>query len=233
MEKLTKKQKKELKKLEEQQKLEKQSKQKKTTTIATIIGVIAFIALAWFLISYAKEQNRIKPSEITAKDVLIGAKNTKAQLVEYADFECPSCATFSPVIDKFLKQDSSKFSFAYRFFPLTSIHKNAQISAQAAYAAHKQNKFMEMYDALYKNQQTWSSLGNVDSTFEGYAKKIGLNINQFNKDYKSKETVRFVKDSEKQALDMGLYSTPTFFLNGSLIEPKDPADLERIIKSKL
>jgi protein-disulfide isomerase len=233
MEKLTKKQKKELKKLEEQQKFEQQKKQKTTQAIGVAIGVIAFIALAWLLISYAKEQNRIKPAEISSKDVLIGPKNAKAQLVEYADFECPSCATFSPTVDKLLKQNPKSFSFAYRFFPLTSIHKNSVPAAEAAYAAYKQNKFLQMYDALYKNQQSWSSLGNVDTVFTDYAKQIGLNVGQFTKDYKSKDTTQFVKDSEKQALDLGLFSTPTFFLNGNLIDPKSPAELEKLVKSKL
>ena len=233
MEKLTKKQKKELKKTEEEQKLVLQKKQKKKQAIGIIIGIIAFIALAYFLISYAKEQNRIKLPPVSSRDIFIGQKDAKTQLVEYADLDCPACAQYSTTVEKLLNENKKDFSFVYRFFPLTNIHKNALTSAQATYASHKQEKFLEMYKLLYKNQESWGNVDNVDDLFTGYAKEAGLNIDQFKKDYKSKDTVQFVKDSEQQAINMGLYQTPTFFLNGELIEPKDPNDLEKIVKSKL
>jgi protein-disulfide isomerase len=233
MEKLTKKERKELKKLEEQQKQEVWKKQKTTQTISVVIGIIAFVAFAWFLISYAKDQNKLKIPQISAKDVLIGPKNSKVQIVEYADFECPACATYSPTIEKLLNTNKDKVSFVYRFFPLTSIHKNARTSAQVAYASYRQGKFLDMYKMLYKNQDTWANLEIVDTALTDYAKLVGLNISQFKKDYKSKDVVQFVKDSEQQATSLGLFATPTFFINGDLVDPKSPADLEKMVKSKL
>lgn len=233
MEKLTKKQKKELKKLEEQQKAETLKKQKRTKIIGIMLGIIGFIALAWILILIAKDQNRIKIPSISEKDVLIGPKNAKVQIVEYADFECPACAEYPPIIKKILTENKNKASFTYRFFPLTSIHKHAKTSAQAAYASNKQGKFMDMYSLLYKNQASWINLESVDEVFYNYAKALKMDVEKFKKDYKSKDTVQFVSDSENQALNLGLTSTPTFFINGNLVEIKSPQDLEKLVKKAL
>ncbi len=233
MEKLTKKQKKELKKLEEQQKIEVLKKQKKTKIIGIMLGIIGFIALAWILILIARDQNKIKIPSISEKDVLIGPKNAKVQIVEYADFECPACAKYPPVIKNILSKNKNKVSFTYRFFPLTSIHKHSRTSAQAVYASNKQGRFMDMYSLLYENQASWVNLDSVDELFYNYAKDLKMDVEKFKKDYKSKDTQRFVSDSENQALNLGLTSTPTFFVNGNLVEFKTPTDLEKIIKDIL
>lgn len=233
MEKLTKKEKKELKKTEEQQKLELQKKQNKIKTIGIILGVIVFIALAWILIIFAKEQNKTEIPPISQKDVLIGPKDAKVQIVEYADFECPACASYPPVIKQLLESNKDNLSFTYRFFPLTQIHKHSRTSAQAAYAANKQGKFMEMYELLYANQQSWTNLESVDAIFADYAKEIELDVEKFKKDYKSKEVSDFVIESENQAINLGLFSTPTFFVNGNLVEPKNAQDLGRIVTEEL
>jgi hypothetical protein len=85
-------------------------------------------------------------NKVAVENYLKGDKDAKVRLVEYADFQCPACASYSPVINKLYNDinteyGSSSLAIAYKYFPLIQIHKNAMISAQSVEAAGMQGKF--------------------------------------------------------------------------------------------
>lgn len=90
----------------------------------------------------------------------LGKKST-VTVVEFSDFQCPFCEQFFSNTWPQLKKeyiDTGKITFAYRHFPLTSIHPNAMPAAIAAECANEQGKFWEYHDLLFQNQKEWSDL---------------------------------------------------------------------------
>lgn len=143
-------------------------------------------------------------------------------LVEYGDFQCPACGQYYPIIEQVADKYASEVTFQFRHNPLVSIHPNAFAGSRAAEAASKQGKFWEMYDKLFANQQDWSSSSNPTSLFETYAKQIGLNIDQFNQDFKSSSVNNAINADLAQGKKIGVKATPTFVLNGKVIENPQP-----------
>jgi protein-disulfide isomerase len=117
---------------------------------------------------------------------------------------------------------ADKVKFQFRNFPLTSLHPNAFAGSRAAEAAAKQNKFWDMYNKLYSNQTEWAQSSNPNKLFEGYAKSIGLNIAQYQADFKSKSVNDAVRADMDAGDKLGANSTPTFVLNGTKIENPNP-----------
>jgi len=143
-------------------------------------------------------------------------------LVEYGDFQCPACGQYYPIVEQVTDKYASDVTFQFRHYPLVSIHPNAFAASRAAESAGKQGKFWEMYDKLYGNQQAWSSSSNPTSIFETYAKQIGINTNQYNKDFKSASVNDAINADLAEGKKIGVKATPTFVLNGKVIENPQP-----------
>ena len=123
--------------------------------------------------------------------------------------------------------------FAFRHFPLTTIHDKAQLAAQVAEAAGLQGKFWEMYEMLFDYQATWRMLtaNDAENQFIGYASDIGLDQKQFIEDLHSKEVEEMVDMDFKSAIDGGLNATPTFFLNGEKITLHNFEEFRTLIRT--
>jgi protein-disulfide isomerase len=115
--------------------------------------------------------------------------------------------------------------FAYKNFPLTSIHDNAEIAAEAAECANEQGAFWEYHDVLFQNQTALDA-----ASLKGYAATLGLDTDTFNQCLDSgKYKDKVAADSaqmQKLAQEAGLtnYGTPTFFINGHYIGGAYPYD---------
>ncbi len=220
--KLTKAEKRELRKLEWQQEAEKarQMEQYKKIGLWATVGIVivlGIIGLAWLVNSPSGTQVSSITAPAPSKKDIFTTGNPKAKVVitEYGDFQCPACKSYhETVTTPLLNEMGDKVYFVYRYFPLVNIHQNARISAQAGYAAYKQNKFWEMYATLYENQNDWAEGPDAKSVFVNYAQKIGLDTTKFLKDMESNEAKKFVDDSLADANSLGLQSTPSFFING-------------------
>lgn len=233
--KLTKKEKKELRKLEWQEKAkleERNAKIKKYSIWAGTVGVIVLIIGGLIMLvsspssTTTNQQANVAP--VSAKDITNKESAAKVTLIEYSDFQCPACAAYYPVVAQLLQEYKGKIYFVYRIFPLTNIHPNARISGQAAFAAHKQNKFFEMEDLLFVNQKDWANASEPSGIFMDYARELKLDAKKFQNDMNSDEAKKYVTDSENQALSEGINSTPTFILNG--VKIKNPAGYEEFKK---
>lgn len=87
-----------------------------------------------------------------------GKSGAQITLVEYSDFQCPFCLRAAPTVKQVLQEYEGKILFAYKHFPLTSIHSRAQKAAEAAECARDQDKFWEFHDALFQSQSDWANL---------------------------------------------------------------------------
>ncbi len=238
---LTKDQKKELRKQEWEDKLKKEQKKKTLNKILLWVGVIVLLLAGFWGLNAAttyspssttQSPNTALPT-VSSSDITDGPKNAKAVLIEYADFQCPGCGAAYPVVKQLQQDFKGKLLFVYRFFPLTTIHKNAMASAQAAYAAYKQNKFWEMHDLLFANQTKWADLDDPTQTFLDYAKSLNLNLDQFRKDMADKATQDFINNVENKGTEAGVDSTPTFFLNKKQLSLSGYDGMKQAIQAEL
>lgn len=241
MEKLTKKERKELAKLEKIK--EEKSLQKRNLIHKLLmwggIGGIVILSLFGLIKLTSNDSSVLSSTQINLppvgkEDLVFGEKSAQITLIEYSDFQCPVCAIANAHIQQALNDYSGKIIFVYRFFPLTQIHKNSFISAQATYAAHLQGKFLEMENLLFENQQTWGEADNVKEIFLSYAQEIGLNTEQFIKDLEAEKTKAFINKQAEEGINLGINSTPTIFLNGRKItNPRTYEEFKQLIEAEL
>lgn len=181
-----------------------------------IIIIIGFVGLLVF-------DGGKKPTTGTAPTNNVeGQGKSDVTLLEYGDFECPYCEEYFPIVKQVEAQFNTQIFFQFRNLPLTQIHPNAFAGARAAEAAAQQNKFWQMHDLLYENQNTWVSSSNPQSYFDIYAKSLDLNMNQFNNDFSGTKVDNLI-NADINAFDKTgePEATPTFFLDGKYIQP-DP-----------
>ncbi len=201
---------------------------------ATVLVFGSLALLAIYGNGKPAEATPLLANAITAIDWVNGGSSAKVELVEYSDFQCPACGYYYPWVKQLQQKFGDQIKFAYRYFPLSSLHKNAQISAQAAEAAGQQGKFWEMHDKLFDNQAVWSDSDNAANIFSGYAKDLGLNITKFSADLNSDKTIARVGDDYQSGVAIGINHTPTFFLNGTEIQnPNSYANFEELISKAI
>ncbi|MEX0909710.1 MAG: thioredoxin domain-containing protein [Candidatus Paceibacterota bacterium] len=145
-----------------------------------------------------------------------GNPEAEVTVIEYADFQCPGCASVYPVVNSLLEDYGSDLRFVYRHFPL-AFHGNAVPAARAAEAAGEQGAFFEMHDLLFSNQNEWSSVGNPDDIFLSYAEELELDLVAFEAAYESDETLARVEEDRETGREFVITGTPTFFVNGKLV----------------
>ncbi len=137
-----------------------------------------------------------------------GDVSAPVTIVEFTDFQCPSCAAMHPVIEEVLKSYGNKVRLVVRDFPLVQ-HENARKAAEAANAAHAQGKFFEYIALLYKRQNALDV-----NSLKKYATEIGLNRTQFDADLDSAKYANEIRKDINDGQIYGVESTPTLFVNG-------------------
>jgi protein-disulfide isomerase len=137
-----------------------------------------------------------------------GPEGAPITLVEFADFECPHCGEFAPVIEKVIEQHKNDVRFVYKFYPLPG-HPHADIAARAAIAALDQGKFWQMHHALFENQR---HLEQTD--LDSYAKDLGLDVSRFHADMQAQATTDRIAKDKKLGEDLQIQGTPSVFING-------------------
>jgi protein-disulfide isomerase len=183
------------------------------TILAGLLGALIFVGC-----KNSKSNGQTKTiSTSNKKDQITDvakSRNGKPTVVltEYADFQCPTCKLFSPIVKKLKKTYGDTLIVRFRYFPLSQ-HQYSRLAARAAQAAKNQGKFEAMHDLLFKNQKKWENARNAQKVFAGYAKKIGLNMKQFKSDLNSSKTEKIVMEQKKKGEKLGVNSTPTFFIN--------------------
>jgi Na+/H+ antiporter NhaA len=142
------------------------------------------------------------------RDHIRGPLDAPVTIVEYGDFECPYCGRAEPVIRKLLRE-LADVRYVWRNLPLTDVHPNAQLAAEAAEAAADQGAFWEFHDLLLGHQD---ALRGVDLL--GYAEQLGLDVERFHDALMEHQFAARVAEDVDSADLSGVTGTPTFFVNG-------------------
>ncbi len=161
----------------------------------------------------------------------LGPPDAPVTIVEWADFECPACKAFYPILDGLVQRFPGQVRLVYKNYPL-GIHAHGEIAARAAVAASRQGKFWEMHHLLFDNQDKLEQ-----SDLEGYAKRLKLDVGKFRSEMGSDDTVARITRDRRAADDVNLDSTPTVFINGREVDIQlldDPiSDLVKWVKLDL
>jgi protein-disulfide isomerase len=145
---------------------------------------------------------------INAQDHIIGSAEAKISLVEYGDYQCGHCGYAYPLIKRLLTDYEGYLQFIFRNFPLREVHPMAMLAAMAAEAANFQDKFWEMHDMIYENQEYLSERNLLE-----FARKLNLNLQQFGRDWQSEEVLSKVENDFESGVRSGVNGTPSFFIN--------------------
>lgn len=154
-----------------------------------------------------------------------GPAEAPVTLVEYGDYECPHCGHAYPIVKALQKRFGSQLRFVFRNFPLREIHPNAEAAAETAEFAATQDKFWEMHDLIYENQQDLS-----DELLADLAKRLRIDARELARALETGEFAERVKKDFSGGVRSGVNGTPTFFINGQRHDADfEPSTLGRAI----
>jgi protein-disulfide isomerase len=163
-------------------------------------------------------------------DPMLGADDAPITIVEFSDYECPYCRQWhSEVYSQLIDTYGDQIRFVYRDFPLESIHSNANSAAQAANCANEQGVFWDYHDKLFSMEQ---GLGN--EAYLEYASQLEVDEVSFKECIDSGRYQEEVQADFEFAANLGVRSTPTFFINGIAVVGAQPFDIfQKIIEQEL
>ena len=139
----------------------------------------------------------------------LGPAGARIQVVVFEDFECPFCSRVGPSLRSFQARFPQDVRIVFKHLPLTAIHANAQLAAEAAAFAHEHGKFWEMHDILFANQKTLNRANVI-----GYGKQVGLDVAGLSAALSGGAQKPAVQRDLQEAARAGAEGTPTVFLNG-------------------
>jgi protein-disulfide isomerase len=142
-----------------------------------------------------------------------GPQDAALTLIEYGDFQCPYCARAHAALTELadeLGQQSGGIRLVFRHLPLSSLHPLAELAAEAAEAAHSQDKFWDMHDALFEQQRQVMDKQDLAVL----AESLDLDIERFRTDVVERRHRPRVQADLARAHHDGANQTPTFFING-------------------
>jgi len=141
-------------------------------------------------------------------DHVLGAPHAPVEVVEYGDFQCPTCKAAEPGVRMLLKHFEGRIRFAYRHFPIEDAHPYALCAAEAAECAGAQGKFWEMHRLLFDNQP------HLDRPhLHRYAENLSLDMARFRSEMDGESYRQRVREQMEAARRSNLRATPGFFVN--------------------
>ncbi len=151
------------------------------------------------------------PDDVT--DHIQGAAFAPVTLIEYADFECPSCLQAHAALKVILPHFGDRLRFVFRHFPMREAHPHAELAAEAAEAAGAQGKFWPMHELLFANQQHLKEKQLLD-----YARQLDLDLPRYQNEMRDHVYLQRVQESMQSGRHLGVRSTPAFYVNGDLTD---------------
>lgn len=160
----------------------------------------------------------------------LGPADAPITLVEFSDYQCPFCQrwyeqVYRPLMDAY----PGKIRIVYRNLPLTQIHPQAMNAAEAAMCAGEQNAYWEYHDKLFDNSSALS-----DDLYASLAADLGLDASAFAACMTSHKYQNDIQTDMQFAIDLGVQSTPTFFINGLAVVGAQPLSVfQQVIDQEL
>ena len=142
-------------------------------------------------------------------DHVKGPEDAEFTLVEYGDYECPDCGCLFETLQALQSELSSRLRLVYRHYPMSGVHKQAQMAAEAAEAAGAQGRFWEMHDILFQHQHALKR-----DDLVRFAAQLDLDVDRFKRELKQETYAGRVRKNFIAGVQNGVNGTPGLFLNG-------------------
>jgi protein-disulfide isomerase len=143
------------------------------------------------------------------RDHVRGSEDAPVTLVEYGDYECPYCGQAERVVRELLDAFGDDLRYVWRHLPLSDVHPNAQLAAEAAEAAEAQGAFWGMNDLLLGHQDQL-----MPRDMGAYAEELRLDGERFWEELRRRQHAARVAEDVASADASGVAGTPSFFING-------------------
>jgi Na+/H+ antiporter NhaA len=161
------------------------------------------------------------------RDHVRGPDSAPVTLVEYGDYECPYCGQAEVVVRELLDEFGDELRYVWRHLPLSDVHFNAQMAAEATEAAGTQGAFWPMHDKLLTSQDELTA-----RDLKRHADELGLDVERFWDELRRREHAERVAEDVASADTSGVAGTPSFFINGRRHQGAYDADtLSRAVRS--
>lgn len=149
-----------------------------------------------------------------------GAATAKVTVVEFTDFQCPSCAALQPTLERLMTEYGDRVRLVVRDFPLTQ-HRSATKAAEAAEAARAQGKYWEYAALLFRQQGAAATNEEKEAALavpklKEYATAVGLNRQQFDAALDAGRFAAQVERDRRDGIKLGVNHTPSVYVNGRL-----------------
>ena len=192
-------------------------------SISTQICLLLILVLG--AISSSFGQLAVQPG---ASDPLhFGNPDAQMKIEVFIDLQCPACADYNERLRAVEEKYPKKVQIIFRHFPLT-MHDKAMIAARAVEAANEQGKGLQMIDLMFANQKLWSDDPKV-KMFAGYARRLGLDLDRFSRNFDSEAILNRVQQDIARARSLKLNSTPTVFIDGKELTYPEALEIEKIV----
>ena len=152
-----------------------------------------------------------------AQGVVLGDPEAPVTIVEFGDYQCPTCGIFTLQVKPLLELNyvrEGKASFVFYDFPLTGRHPNAFIAARAARCAGDQEKYWEYHKQLFSSQSVWAPETSPLGTFGDFAERVGLDKGVFSGCLRSDRHAETVSAGLELARRLQLPGTPAIVVRG-------------------
>jgi protein-disulfide isomerase len=146
---------------------------------------------------------------VGASDHAQGPEHAPVTVVEYGDFECPSCRLAAPAVTMLLERYPERVRFVFRHFPIESAHPHALIAAEVSEIAAAQGRFWPMYAALFAHQPHFEP-----RQLQRYAEELGIDMARYEAELDDHIYLQRVREHEQGGRASGVRASPGFFVNG-------------------
>jgi protein-disulfide isomerase len=209
-----------------------------------LLGVIVVVGIAALSYVATKPSQSVRDVSQTvdtanagpSQGYLIGKVDAPVKILEFADFECPSCAGFSVVTEPDVRSriiEPGLANLTYYDFPL-NMHRNTVAASNAAACADEQGKFWQMHDRIFQNQTEWNGEATESPKpfFKRYAQEVGVDVAKWEACYDARKYQKRISANLAEGLRRGVNSTPSFVIGSKLYAGmRSYDDLKAIVDS--
>jgi protein-disulfide isomerase len=208
-----------------------------------VLGLIALVGVAalGYVATRPKTSSAVRDVADTtnagpAQGYLIGKVDAPVKIMEFADFECPSCAGFATVTEPDVRSriiDAGLANLTYYDFPLTQ-HRNTLAASNATACADEQGKFWPMHDRLFQTQDEWNGEATdaPKAFFKRYDGEVGLDVAKWETCFDARKYQPRISANLADGLRRGVNSTPSFVIGNKMYAGMQSYDaLKRIVDS--
>jgi protein-disulfide isomerase len=202
--------------------------------------LLVFLAIGGFFLLKKLQPNpavNLSPSPSVSENFIrphspsFGNSLGRTTVIEWFDPECESCRMIHPILKQIISEYKDRVHFVFRYMPY---HENSMFAAAALEEARELGKYEEALDILFERQPEW---GNHHAPrpelISELLAKLGIPKSKLEKNYLIEKHSKKIRMNESDGKAVGVRGTPTFFVNGHMLQELGEEPLRAAIKAAL